>query len=29
MGERIDDDAAGTGVQRIEATTQYAVWRAV
>lgn len=29
MGERIDDDVAGTGVQRIEATTQYAVWRAV
>lgn len=29
MGERIDDDVAGTGLQRIEATTQDAVWRAV
>ncbi len=29
MGERIDDNVAGTGLQRIEATTQDAVWRAV
>jgi hypothetical protein len=29
IGERIDDDVAGTGVQRIAATTQDAVWRAV